>query len=80
MKVGGMREKLEMIYRRVIIPRRCDRHSIKKYGIEYVKGILLHGPPGTGKTLLARELSKFLEVSPKIINGPEIIDKFYGEG
>lgn len=41
--------------------------------------MLLHGPPGTGKTLMAREISKILDVEPKIINGPEITDKFVGE-
>jgi len=24
------------------------------YGIQHVKGLILHGPPGTGKTLIAR--------------------------
>jgi vesicle-fusing ATPase len=35
-----------------------------------VKGILLYGPPGTGKTTLAKELSKILDVLPKIVNSP----------
>jgi vesicle-fusing ATPase len=45
-----------------------------------VKGVLLYGPPGTGKTLIARELSKALHSKePKIVNGPEIMDKYVGE-
>lgn len=51
---------------------------VEKLGINHAKGILLYGPPGTGKTLLAREMSKVLNVVPKIINGPEITDKFVG--
>jgi len=49
-------------------------------GLSHVKGVLLHGAPGTGKTLIARELAKALNASSvKIVNGPEIMDKFVGE-
>jgi len=42
-------------------------------------GILLHGPPGTGKTLMARQIGKMLNArEPKIVNGPEILNKFVG--
>ena len=44
------------------------------------QGILLHGPPGTGKTLMARQIGKMLNATdPKIVNGPEILDKYVGE-
>lgn len=50
------------------------------YGLKHVKGLLLHGPPGTGKTLIARKIAAALECKePKIVNGPEIFDKFVGE-
>jgi len=43
-------------------------------------GILLHGPPGTGKTLIARQIGKMLNArEPKIVNGPEILNKFVGQ-
>lgn len=54
MKVGGLTDQLHAIYRRVLLPRGYSPKVIKKHGIDYIKGILLHGPPGTGKTLLAR--------------------------
>ena len=45
-----------------------------------MKGLILYGPPGTGKTLIARQLPKVLKARPpKIINGPEIFNKFVGE-
>jgi vesicle-fusing ATPase len=41
--------------------------------------MLLYGPPGTGKTLIARQIAKALDCEePKIVNGPEIFDKYVG--
>lgn len=41
--------------------------------------MLLFGPPGTGKTLIARQIGKMLAgKEPKIVNGPEILNKFVG--
>ena len=49
-------------------------------GCKHVKGILLYGPPGTGKTLMARQIGKMLHSrEPKIVNGPQILDKYVGE-
>lgn len=46
----------------------------------HVKGVLLYGPPGTGKTLIARQIGKMLNgKEPKIVNGPEVLNKFVGE-
>lgn len=48
--------------------------------MKHVRGILLYGPPGTGKTLIARQIGKMLNArEPKIVNGPEILNKFVGE-
>ena len=41
---------------------------------------LLYGPPGCGKTLLARQIGKMLNArEPKVVNGPEILNKYVGE-
>ncbi|KAF4521414.1 hypothetical protein B566_EDAN010571 [Ephemera danica] len=49
-------------------------------GLKHVKGILLFGPPGTGKTLMARQIGQMLNArEPKIVNGPQILDKYVGE-
>ena len=49
-------------------------------GCKHVKGILLFGPPGTGKTLMARQIGQMLNArEPKIVNGPQILDKYVGE-
>lgn len=49
-------------------------------GLKHCRGLLLYGPPGTGKTLMARQIGKMLNArEPKIINGPQILDKYVGE-
>ncbi|MEM4397369.1 MAG: CDC48 family AAA ATPase, partial [Candidatus Woesearchaeota archaeon] len=48
-------------------------------GIEPPKGVLLHGPPGTGKTLLAKAVANETDANFFVINGPEIMSKYYGE-
>ncbi|MDL0145970.1 ATP-binding protein, partial [Halobacterium salinarum] len=50
-----------------------------KHGVEPDTGILFHGPPGTGKTLLAKAVAKETGSSIYLVNGPEIISKWYGE-
>lgn len=40
----------------------------------------MFGPPGTGKTLMARQIGQMLNArEPKIVNGPQILDKYVGE-
>ena len=80
MGIGGLNKQLSDIFRRAFATRRYPPTICKKFGIKHVKGVLLYGPPGTGKTLIARELSKALNSKePKIVNGPEIMDKYQGE-
>ncbi|MBI4141439.1 CDC48 family AAA ATPase, partial [Candidatus Woesearchaeota archaeon] len=43
------------------------------------KGVLLHGPPGTGKTLLAKAVANETNSHFILINGPEVMSKYYGQ-
>lgn len=80
MGIGGLDKELMNIFRRAFASRRFPPSVLAKYGISHVKGVLLYGPPGTGKTLIARQLSKALRSKePKIVNGPEIMNKYVGE-
>ena len=80
MGVGGLDKQIEYIFRRAFSSRRVPTHILEMYGVKNVKGMILHGPPGTGKTLIARRLAKVLNAKePKVVNGPELFNKFVGE-
>ena len=80
--IGGLTETIEEIKEVVEIPLResnNDTNRFEKHGVKPDSGILFHGQPGTGKTLLAKAVAKETESSIYLVNGPEIINKWYGE-
>jgi len=76
--IGGLQEEIKKIREMVEIPIKHPE-IFQKLGIEPPKGVLLHGPPGTGKTLLAKAVANESEAHFILLNGPEIMSKFYGE-
>lgn len=80
MGIGGLDTEFSEIFRRAFASRVFPQAIVSQLGIHHVKGMLLYGPPGTGKTLLARQIGKMLNArEPKIVNGPEILNKFVGQ-
>ncbi|XP_022199434.2 vesicle-fusing ATPase 1 [Nilaparvata lugens] len=80
MGIGGLDKEFNAIFRRAFASRVFPPEVIQQLGCKHVKGILLYGPPGTGKTLMARQIGKMLNArEPKIVNGPQILDKYVGE-
>ncbi|XP_034241733.1 vesicle-fusing ATPase 1 [Thrips palmi] len=80
MGVGGLDNEFNAIFRRAFASRVFPPEVVEQLGCKHVKGILLYGPPGTGKTLMARQIGKMLNArEPKIVNGPQILDKYVGE-
>lgn len=80
MGIGGLDKEFSAIFRRAFASRVFPPDLIEQLGMQHVKGILLFGPPGTGKTLMARQIGKMLNArEPKIVNGPEILNKYVGE-
>ncbi len=76
--IGGLREEVKKIREMVELPLKHPE-IFSRLGIEPPKGVLLHGPPGTGKTLLAKAVANESEAHFILLNGPEIMSKFYGE-
>lgn len=76
--LGGLHEEIQKVREMIELPLKHPE-LFERLGIEPPKGILLHGPPGTGKTLLAKAVANESGAKFLVINGPEIMSKFYGE-
>jgi transitional endoplasmic reticulum ATPase len=76
--IGGLGTTTEKIREMVELPLRHPE-LFARLGTDPPKGVLLHGPPGTGKTLLAKAVANESDAYFIQINGPEVMDKFYGQ-
>ena len=76
--IGGLGKELQHIREMIELPLKYPA-VFDRLGVEPPKGVLLYGPPGTGKTLIARAVAAETNAAFFIINGPEVINKFYGE-
>jgi transitional endoplasmic reticulum ATPase len=75
--VGGLKEELRRVREMIELPLKHPE-LFERLGIDPPKGVLLHGPPGTGKTMIARAVASESGASFFSIQGPEIMDKYYG--
>ncbi|MFH0978076.1 MAG: CDC48 family AAA ATPase [Candidatus Woesearchaeota archaeon] len=76
--IGGLEEEIRKVREMIELPLKHPE-LFEKLGIEPPKGVLLHGPPGTGKTLLAKAVANETNSYFILINGPEIMSKYYGQ-
>jgi transitional endoplasmic reticulum ATPase len=76
--IGGLSEEIRKIREMVELPMKHPE-LFNRLGVEPPAGVLLHGPPGTGKTLLAKAVANETDSNFVLVNGPEIMNKFYGE-
>ena len=77
-EIGGLKGQTKRMREIVELPLRHPE-VFNRLGIEPHSGILLYGPPGCGKTLIAKVLASESEANFYSINGPEIMNKYYGE-
>ncbi|NDB51499.1 MAG: AAA family ATPase [Nitrosopumilaceae archaeon] len=77
-EVGGLKNEIKIMREIAELPLRHPE-IFDRLGIEPHSGILLYGPPGCGKTLIAKVLASESEANMYSINGPEIMNKYYGE-
>jgi len=76
--IGGLKDEIKKVREMVELPLKHPE-IFERLGIDAPKGVLLYGPPGTGKTLLAKAVASESEANFVLLNGPEIMSKFYGE-
>ncbi len=76
--IGGLEDEIKKVREMVELPLKHPE-IFERLGIEPPKGVLLHGPPGTGKTLLAKAVANETNSHFVLINGPEIMSKYYGQ-
>src|SRR5437764_8750729 len=77
-EIGGLGKELQRIREMIELPLKYPA-VFDRLGVEPPKGVLLYGPPGTGKTLIARVVASETNAAFFVINGPEILNKLYGE-
>jgi transitional endoplasmic reticulum ATPase len=75
--IGGLHREIRRIREMIELPLRYPE-VFERLGIDPPKGVLLHGPPGSGKTLIARTVAHETNAHFLHVNGPEVIDKWYG--
>ncbi|XP_068439892.1 ATPase family gene 2 protein homolog A isoform X2 [Clinocottus analis] len=76
--IGGLGSQLDVIRETIELPLKHPE-LFSNYGIPPPRGVLLYGPPGTGKTMIGRAIANEVGAHMTVINGPEIMSKFYGE-
>jgi len=77
-EVGGLQTVIKSMREIVELPLKHPE-LFSRLGVEPHSGVLLYGPPGCGKTLLAKVLATESDANMYSINGPEIMNKYYGE-
>ncbi|MFB6145563.1 MAG: AAA family ATPase [Candidatus Nanohaloarchaea archaeon] len=80
-EVGGLDHVIKSL--RSNVGAQLDEEKQKKiqeWGMDLEKSILMVGRPGTGKTHLVKALSNEYDADMFMINGPQMVEKFIGEG
>ncbi len=80
-EVGGLDHIIKALRSNVGAQLDSDkRMKIQEWGMDLDKSVLLIGRPGTGKTHLVKALSNEYDAEMFMINGPQLVEKFIGEG
>jgi transitional endoplasmic reticulum ATPase len=76
--LGGLDDVIDRANELIEVPLEHG-DVLEKIGARPVRGVLLTGPAGTGKTLFARIMAAKSGAEFYLINGPEVMSKWYGQ-
>lgn len=76
--LGGLEEVIDRARELIEVPLEHG-DVLEKIGARPVRGVLLTGPAGTGKTMFARIMAAKSQAVFYLINGPEVMSKWYGQ-
>lgn len=79
--VGGLDHIIDILKKNIGVQLDDERRVIaEQWGIDLDKSVMLMGRPGTGKTMLAKALANEFDAEIFMINAPQLVEKFIGEG
>jgi proteasome regulatory subunit len=79
--IGGLDHVIKSLNSNVGAQLNSEKQQkIEDWGMDMDKSMLLIGRPGTGKTHLVKALSNEYNADMFMINGPQLVEKFIGEG
>lgn len=79
--VGGLDNIIDVLKKNIGVQLDDERRQIaQQWELDLDKSILLMGRPGTGKTMLAKALANEFDAEIFMINAPQLVEKFIGEG
>ena len=77
--LGGLDDAFETIFSDVLLSRFYPRVFVDPTSHTKPRGFILYRPSDTGKTSIAKVLPQILNVTPKIVSGPELFNRLLGQ-
>jgi transitional endoplasmic reticulum ATPase len=78
--IGGLDHIKRTIQEQIIQPLSDENESLRDtLKITLSQGVLFYGPAGTGKTRTAKAITNHVDGDLFIVDGPELVSKYYGE-
>ena len=78
--VGGLDHVKRAVREQIIQPLDAGNEELREtLDVTLSQGLLFYGPAGTGKTRTAKAVTNHVDGDLFIVDGPELVSKYYGE-
>jgi len=78
--IGGLDHVKRAVREQIIQPLDTENEDLRDtLNITLSRGLLFYGPAGTGKTRTAKAVTNHVDGDLFIVDGPELVSKYYGE-